>query len=116
MIGVRAVLYTHDFEPITVVELPKCAKEYLEREGQVTLSVITPPKPSFEPMDRPRSVRITADMLVRRGQRHLMLFTDDEEAALLLQAAFLPGQRRAIAEERAQAFARGFMKALYGIG
>lgn len=45
-----------------------------------------------------------------------MLFTPDEENALLLRASFLPGQHNAVRNKERNAFAAGFLKALQEIG
>ena len=41
------VLYTHDFEPITVVDLPMWLLEALERDGSVKVAVKRPITPDF---------------------------------------------------------------------
>lgn len=63
-----------------------------------------------------KTVRIIAEPVRRGSHGHLMLFTEDEENALLLKSAFLPGQRHEVLSERADAFAQGFMKAIRAIG
>lgn len=112
-----AVLYTDDLEPITVLELPALAREILEEQGRVTLHVPEPPAwlPEGGPVSAyvpPRTVRIRAELLRRGARRHLMLFTEDDEAALLLRAAFLPGQRRELQSRERDAFAAGVLRAL----
>ena len=118
----KAVLYTHDLEPITVLQLQPWAVEYLQRHRSVRLAV-TPPLPDFpvEPLPTDmtcvvRTVTITADWLFKDGHRTMMLFTRDEESALLLRAAFLPGQTRELREREAEAFSRGFLYALDRLG
>lgn len=118
-VAVRAVLYTDDMEPITVLELSGQARHLIEKHGVVVLSVIE----SISCLDqagwkcpRPRKVAIRGEAFVRRGVAHLMLFTQDEESALLLKSAFLPGQRRELADQRAQAFGEGFLRALMEVG
>lgn len=118
----RAVLYAHDMEPITVLELTALAWDYLERTGVVRLAIPTEPMPSVcSPSSVPmmgelKTVTITAEPLRRRDQRILMLFTHDEENALLLRSALLPGQRHDDEERQRQAFARGFLRALQQLG
>ena len=120
-IGVRAVLYTEDFEPITVLELPPAARALLEKLGHVQLQVLEVVTPWLEPRlgkafyDGPKTVRIYAELADRGKCRHLMLFTPDDENALLLKSAFLPGQRKEVMNERADAFARGFLEAIRSI-
>ena len=116
----RAVLYTHDMEPITVLELKRWAWEFLERTGIVRLHVAEPPLTT--PWSGPpanglfRIVTIKAERLRRGNQEHLMLFTSDEESALLLESAFLPGQHRWVQERERVAFAQGFLHALDMLG
>lgn len=116
----RAVLYTHDLEPITVLELKPWAWDFLERTGIVRLHVPMPPAntpwsgpPVMEPL---RIVTIQAERLCRGSQEHLMLFTRDEESALLLESAFLPGQHRRVQDRERMAFAQGFLHALDLLG
>ena len=55
---------------------------------------------------------ITVEKFVRRGQTHWMLFTNDEESAMLLKSAFLPGQQKEVQMREQQAFAKGFWSAI----
>lgn len=117
-LGARSVLYSNDFEPITVLELSPRARSRLEVDGEVVIPVMEPVTfqtvwdDSLETQSRVRSVWIVAEMLRRRGKNHLMLFTQNDEDALLLKAAFLPGQRGQVKKECADAFAKGFLEAL----
>lgn len=61
-----------------------------------------------------RRVVITAERLVRNGHETLMLFTGDEESALLLKADFLPGQRAAVQGLQRRSFAAGVLATLTG--
>lgn len=118
----RHVLYAEDFEPITILELTPLAVNYLMEQGRVRLAVDTPPQlvsrggpfPVF--MDAYRVVNIHAECIYRHGYEHMLLFTRDEESALLLKATFLPGQRSALKEREREAFAKGFLKAVDMIG
>lgn len=111
----RHVLYTRELEPITIIDLVGAMERILRERGRVTLHV--PTMFVMEDMTAPISsgvklIDLHAE-LFRYGQvRTLMLFVDDEEAALLLPASFLAGQRKAINNIKADAFARGFMQAL----
>lgn len=110
-----AVLYTHDLEPITVVTIPMWLWDRLEKGDAIRLAVMEAPKltPSYGvPMTaQMKTVTIFAEMLVRRGKRHMMLSTQDEETALLLKADFLPGQRQELRHRERGAFAKGFLQA-----
>lgn len=119
-VDVRTVLYTDDFEPITVLELPASARGFLEEHGLVRLAV--PTRVQFSPStlparyEQPKYVTVWTERFIRHGLSHLFLFTNDDENAMLLRAAFLPGQRRDLRDQRANAFAEGFVHALRTIG
>lgn len=121
----RAVLYAHDMEPITVIELQPWAWEFLRDQGQVRLAVhrrtdtqVFNPDADNAPISRMNDwiVTITAELLVRGSHRCLMLFTQDEEAALLLKSDLLPGQHRDAQSRDRVAFAKGFLGALNMLG
>ena len=61
-------------------------------------------------------VDIYAERLRRRDGETLMLFTNDEENALLLKSTFLAGQQSEINNIKKQAFGRGFLQALNAVG
>jgi len=119
----RAVLYTHDMEPITVLELQPWAVEYLTKRGIVSMAVTRPLSYTLPIRGLPHlpeecvwRVDITAEYFARNGRRHLFLFTHQEEHALLLRSAFLPGQRSALRDRDKEAFGKGFMAALDMLG
>ena len=118
----RVVLYAHDMEPITVIDLPALAERYLNERGTVRLAVQLPMMLSFmaaqqAPVrDYCKTVTIFSERFIRRGCEHMMLFTRDEESALLLKCAFLPGQQAGLQEHERDAFARGFLGALEKLG
>lgn len=114
----RTVLYAHDMEPITILELSGWKYDFLVKHGEIRLAVIPPVKITPVPWEVPLEeeyrawqVRITAEQFYRNGIKHLMLFTHDEESALLLKAAFLPGQQWTLRDIEREAFAKGFMQA-----
>jgi len=114
----RVVLYAFDFEPITILEIHDDVWNCLDRYGIVRLDV--PVGPSAVPVSENVSqmafkfkcVTIRAERIRRNHDETLMLFTHDESSALLLQAAFLPGQVSAIQAMQSNAFAHGFLHAL----
>jgi hypothetical protein len=117
----RAVLYASDFEPITVIDLPEFAMEYLEKYRFVRLPVLRPPQTTpWDEASMPEPnfplVKIWAERLRHPRGEHLMLFTEDEEMALLLKSTFLPGQRSALHDVERRAFAQGFLNALQHLG
>jgi hypothetical protein len=87
----NVVLYTPDFEPITVVDLPRWLLDRAEERGFVKISVPQPNK--SEP-----------DMLVVRSKRiawfdgsvKAFLTVDDEVLALALRPGWLPGQTQVV--------------------
>jgi hypothetical protein len=87
----NVVLYTVDFEPITVVDLPRWLLDKCEERGFVKISVPQPGKP--EP-----------DMLIIRCKRiawfdgsvKVFLTTEDEVLALGLRPGWLPGQTQVV--------------------
>jgi hypothetical protein len=108
-------------EPITILELSSWAYDYLEKRGRVYLAVpptirFTPPTEIDLEACRISQVCITAEILSRNGVRHMMLFTHDEEPALLLKAAFLPGQLGTLREREREAMAKGFLQAFSMLG
>jgi hypothetical protein len=111
----NAVLYTHDMEPITVVDLQPWVWDRLKEGGHVNVYVKEPfrlwSKDDYAPQ-KPRVVTITGELFRRRGVDAMMLFTHDEESALMLKASFLPGQRGTQQAREREAFANGFVDAL----
>ena len=118
MSPMRVVLYTDDLEPITVLQMSEYAGKLLEERGRVSIPVIEPLRLSDiddGAMPLFRQVDIWAEAFVRKGVRHLFLFTRDEEAALLLRSDLLPGQHRMVQEREREAFAKGFMQGLRAV-
>lgn len=116
----NAVLYTHQLEPITVVDIPMWLWEHLSQGQPIRLAVTAPLRlvpnempPTYTPS---KMVEIFGELIRRREHETLMLFTADEENALLLKADFLPGQRGELRNRERGAFAAGFLKALQEFG
>lgn len=113
----RVVLYTNDFEPITVLFLEEYILQYIEERGEVTMPVIAPliirefteECPVFKSSN---NVHIRAERFFYRNKSQYLLFTADEESAMLLKSVFLPGQYSEVQERERMAAARGFLKAL----
>lgn len=100
----NVVLYTQDFEPITVLDLPQWLLEQLEQQGAVRVAVMRPvqfgeltgsvPVGSVE---GPQVVTIYCERLRwKDGRIKPVLVTDDEELALTLRPEWLPGQRQRV--------------------
>lgn len=98
----NVVLYTHDFEPITVLNLPVWLLEQLEQRGTVRVAVQEPlnvklVQPTDPVIYSPKIVTIYCEKLRwRDGSAKPILLTDDEELALMLKPEWLPGQQQAI--------------------
>jgi hypothetical protein len=95
------VLYSSDFEPITILELPMWLLDQLERHGVIRIAVSEPPELDEEEAKRyliePKTVTIYCDRLKwRDGSTKTILVTDDEELALILRPTWLPGQTASI--------------------
>ena len=113
----RVVLYTYDFEPITVLNLDGRIMEYIIKRGHVRW-----PVPEIEVYtDRPvddiapvgfRTVTIYGEPLYRRDVKSWILFTRDEADAMLLKSTFLPGQVKELIDEREAAFNKGALAAI----
>lgn len=116
----RVVIYTDDFEPITVIDLSDTAMNYLDKYGRVSLPVIEPlqytPFNSVEQLQTCRVAQISSERFLRNGVEALMLFTRDEESTMLLKSAFLPGQQKDIQIREKMAFAKGFLSVLNRLG
>lgn len=97
----NVVVYTEDFEPITVIDLPQWLLEQMERQGAVRVAVLQPAKftKSTEPLDyeQPQTVTIYCEKLRwKDGTTKPILITYDEELAMTLRPEWLPGQRQAV--------------------
>ena len=117
----RAVLYSYDLEPITIIDAPLRAIDHLRKHGIVRIDVPTYqrviPSNLAAPVDCEfKVVTIRSEKFVFGDQETLMLFTHDEETALQMKATFLPGQLGAIQDLQRNAFAYGFLTALRKLG
>jgi hypothetical protein len=97
----NVVIYTGDFEPITVLDLPVWLLDILERVGVARVAVAEPPRVTSaeDPISiyQPKIVNIYCERLRwKDGTTKPILITPDEELALLLRPEWLPGQRQAI--------------------
>jgi len=94
------ILYTYDFEPITVINLPPWLLETIEREGSAKVAIKRPitadfiEKVAVGSVERPETVTIELKKL-RWHDGHLksIYVTKDEVLALILKPEWLPGQR-----------------------
>lgn len=96
----NVVLYTTDFEPITILELPKWLLDQLEQSGIIRVAV-QPTKEMLledpELMFTPQIVSLFCERLRwHDGSTKTILVTPDEEIALILRPAWLPGQNASV--------------------
>lgn len=105
----RSVLYTEDFEPITIIDLPYDVHDFKFDVYRV---------PYFQPLDpivycdkpiEPESLPIVIIRIekMRRNSKIYPLFflnTQSEEIALLLKSEYLPGQLNDIRRKQRDAF------------
>lgn len=99
----RTVLYSTDYEPITIIDLPLWLLEKLERDGGAKLAVqkpitleqlVEPPDLDEVPYD---TLTLYCDKLRwRDGNLKTIVITPDEELALSLRPEWLPGQQQAV--------------------
>jgi hypothetical protein len=117
----NVVLYTQDFEPITVLDLPQWLLEQLERQGAVRVAVMRPvqfgenPKVAIGSVEGPQTVTIYCERLRwKDGTVKPVLVTDDEELALTLKPEWLPGQRQRVQsyEKAIRTLTEGLVKAM----
>jgi len=104
---VNVVIYTADFEPITIIDLPIKYIDMLHDRGHIRLAIMDPPKsmatsdPVSEAMVEFKTVALRSErMRWIDGSMKSILVTDDDELALLLRPSWLPGQQRMINEHK----------------
>jgi len=97
----NVVLYTGEFEAITVLDLPVWLLEQLEKYGSVRVAAMQPvnlsAQPSAADFEPPPVVTIYCEKLRwLDGSTKPVLITYDEELALTLKPEWLSGQRRTV--------------------
>jgi hypothetical protein len=100
----RTVIYTHDMEPITVVDIQPLALNLLSTKGKAMIEM---PRPGgkIEPLT------LTAETVERQGKLHMLVFTEQESLAMLLPCTFLSGQTKSLSDARNNAFTNGIIHA-----
>lgn len=114
----RVVLYADDMEPITVIEIAPFLYGMLKERRRVR--VAAPMQISYAALTSAPTmndavmhvVEIRAEVLMRNGREHMMLFTNDEVTALMLRSELLPGQRRDAQDRDREQYAKGFLLGL----
>lgn len=95
----NVVIYTRDFEPITVLDLPLWLLEKMEQQGRVRVAVMRPPTwtGGEEPVQdvAPTETVVLECFRLRwsDGTQKPIIVTQDDELALALKPDWLPGQR-----------------------
>lgn len=119
----RAVIYdAENYEPLTVIDIPQAFVREIEsgKRGPVLRFPVRGPV-SFGPTGRetvpelvmPRSVTVRFETIYKGRQRCMWLCTTvDAESALLLRAAFLPGQQGEVNRQLDSAFLKGLLAAV----
>lgn len=98
----QVVLYTTEFEPITILDLPIWLLDQMEKNGGARIAVSLPPELLHsEDIDTSKfkleTVLIFCEKLRWRDDTlKIILVTPNEELALSLRPYWLPGQRQAI--------------------
>lgn len=98
----NTVLYSTDFEPITIIDLPIHLLEQMERNGGARVAVQKPV--TIEDLTSGTAVPKHPDILNlycdklrwRDGSLRTIVTTPDEELALSLRPEWLPGQLQAV--------------------
>ena len=86
----NVVIYTTDFEPITVVDLPRTVLDKIEQTGGVNLALGSG---ETDVANMPKCALIMCKVKWFNGEEKPILVTRNEENALLLKPDWLPGQR-----------------------
>lgn len=89
----NTIIYSKDFEPITVIELPVEVIESAERTGGIVLAL----KNANDPVTERRYVTLECLKLKWWDSSTKAVFvTDDEELAMLLKPEWLVGQKAVV--------------------
>jgi hypothetical protein len=90
---VNVVIYTKDFEPITVVDLPRTVLDKVEQTGGIRLALGPEKDDEGNPTNPPICTIVMCKIRWFNGEDKPILVTKDEETALMLKPDWLPGQR-----------------------
>ena len=89
----NVVVYTTDFEPITVIDLPRQVLDKIEQNGGIRLALGPDKDESGKSITPTICTVIMCKVRWFNGEEKPILVTKDEESALLLKPDWLPGQR-----------------------
>lgn len=113
----KHVIYTRDFEPITVIDLPMWASEALAQRGVFWVEVMFPIRIESQELIDPYMMVVCLESQPLRwidGTMRQIIVAPDDTTALKLKPAWLPGQQGAINayEQTARALADALMRTL----
>jgi hypothetical protein len=117
----KTVLYTFDFEPITVIELPINLYNSIEKEHIRYIRLWVRPERvciihEHEPIviQAPEEVTLLVEKFIYREKTKFFFFVREEELvnAFKLNAVYLPGQNRLRRETYSEGVSDGIAKAL----
>ena len=110
------VLYSAvDLSPITVLPVPMWAIDLLEARQLIRFPVLGEPQlcPPGEPVQNEFiTVTVWAEPFRRKDVKTLVLFTNMDVEALMLEPGYLPGQVRDVQLRERGSFLLGFIAAL----
>ena len=87
----NVIIYSEDFEPITLVDLPLSVLESAETKGGIMIAL------KRGPDDNPPLIKVDCHKISWiDGSTKTILVTKDEEHALLLKPAWIVGQKAII--------------------
>lgn len=112
----HVTVYSRDLEPITVIWLAPWAVRMLTEHRCIAFAAIQALQASSQldaiPQHENWVIRMRGEQLRLGVAQTWILIADDEELALMLRSAFLPGQHRAVREIERQAKSEGAAMAL----
>jgi hypothetical protein len=111
-----AVIYSKDFEPISVIPMNNDMYGYFTQYEVVRFPIQAPI--SIEDMSQPPTApenmyaEISAMRVYSNDGLRLLLIARNDETALLMRNTFLPGQTKELNFIKTQAFYQGMVKAI----
>lgn len=114
----RAIIYTDDMEPITVINLPIQVHKFEFKMYRVAvhkpLSMTTWDPSIRSSQESFHTVNIYVERFHRKDKIYPLFITNDEELALQLKSEPLPGQLKDYQDEYIKGFAKALAMAIRG--
>lgn len=115
----KVVLYNHEMEPITIIKISDWMLTMIRNDRTFITLQVDPPldwrRYTVEELNQPRPYRTVeievVPLYMSGGFKTFFLRTRDEESALLLESAFLPGQTKELNDLKEEAYTQGFARA-----